>query len=269
MSRTLILINLLLILIVSFLAAKGYEEWTNVNPAAVERIASKPKTVVSPASSSAAGQAESPTAASFKSISEKNIFTPDRKEFPISATADGRRAQMRPTVTLYGLVVGEEFRSAVISNPARKPEKGERETMTVTVGDQVGDYKVAKILGDRVTLESEGDSFDVLLYDPARPKKRPAVVPPSPPSRPSTPAPAAPRPVSPAPGITQPAPSSVPPGIGQATLPPPPGQTVPRRNLLRQVPSPRARPTPPARVPVMPDEEEDDEEEEEEENEED
>lgn len=260
MSKTLILINLLLILIVSFLAAKGYEEWTNVKPTDMEGIAPKQKTVVSPASFPTVGQSEISTAASFKSISEKNVFSPDRKEFPISATADGRRAQMRPNVTLYGLVVGEEFRSAVISNPARRPEKGERETMTVTVGDRVGDYKVATILGDRVTLESEGDSFDVLLYDPARPKKRPAVVPPSPPSRPSTPAPTAPRPVSPSPGITQPSPSPVPPGIGQATLPPPPGQTVPRRNLLRQVPTPRARPTPPARVPAIPDEGDEEEE---------
>ena len=265
MSKTLILINLLLIVIASFLAARGYEEWTNVQPTDMEGIAPKQKAVISPASSPTMGQGEISTTASFKSISEKNIFSPDRKEFPISATADGRRAQTRPNVTLYGLVVGEELRSAVISNPARRPEKGERETMTVTVGDRVGDYKVTKILGDRVTLETEGDSFDVLLYDPARPKTRPAVVPPSAPSRPGTPAPAVPRPVSPSPGITQPSPSSVPPGIGQATLPPPPGQTVPGRNLLRPVPTPRARPTPPARVPVVPDEEEDEEQEDEEE----
>jgi len=45
--------------------------------------------------------------------------------------------------------------------------------MTVKEGQRVGEYTVAKVSPDRITLESPGDSFDILLYDPTKQKKRP------------------------------------------------------------------------------------------------
>ena len=162
----------------------------------------------------------------------------------------------RPNVTLYGVVVADEFSSAVINNLSRRAEKGERETMSVKIGDKVGEYHVAKILGDRINLEAEGDSFDVLLYDPARPKK-PPVVTPAPAPRPS------PTPTTPPRPFTPPSPSP-PAGIGQAPLPPPTGREVPRGSSLRQRRDVR-RPAvpPPTRTPVAPPVEEDEEDEEE------
>jgi hypothetical protein len=107
----------------------------------------------------------------YKVIGEKNIFHPDRKEFAAVAT-DQAKPSVRPQITLYGTVVGGDFESATIVNPGRPLQKGEREPKTVKVGDTVGDYKVAKILEDRIVMANGEDSFDVLLYDPGAPKRR-------------------------------------------------------------------------------------------------
>lgn len=47
--------------------------------------------------------------------------------------------------------------------------------MSVKVGDQIGEFKVARILPDRIAMEAAGDSFEVLLYDLKAPKQRTSV----------------------------------------------------------------------------------------------
>ena len=44
--------------------------------------------------------------------------------------------------------------------------------MILKIGDRIGEYKLAKILPDRIALEAMEDAFEVLLCDPAKPKKR-------------------------------------------------------------------------------------------------
>jgi hypothetical protein len=275
MSRTLYFINFVLIVLVIFLAAKDYEEWTRTDAGGMEGTVSKAKTgAVAPISPSLA-KSEPVDRKNYKSISEKNPFSPDRKEFPIplgpggpGGPGDGKKPLARPNITLYGIVLADEFSSAVINNPARRPEKGERDTISVKIGDRVGEYRVANILGDRINLEGEGDSFDVLLYDPAKPKSRPMVTPPPPPAARPSPTPATPaRPFTPpSAGVSRPSPSP-PAGIGQAPLPPP-GREVPRASTLRQRRDTRRPVAPPStRIPVIPPSEavEEDEEDEEEE----
>jgi hypothetical protein len=83
---------------------------------------------------------------------------------------------VRPEVILRGLaIVGQESRAAMVSGPARKTDKGEPETMIVRVGDRIAGYTVVGIAEDRITLKTQGDSFDVLLHDQARRTNRPAV----------------------------------------------------------------------------------------------
>ena len=267
-SRTLYLINFILIVLVIFLAAKDYEEWTQAKPRGAEGIVSKAKAGAGAVPALTLAKKEAVDLKNYKSISEKNLFSPDRKEFPIplgpGGSGDAKKPLPRPNVTLYGVVIANEFSSAMINNPTRRAEKGERDTMSVKVGDKVGEYRVANILEDRINLEVEGDSFDVLLYDPARPKKPPVVAPP-PASRPS-PTPTTPaRPFTPpSAGVSRPS-SSPPAGIGQAP-PPPPGRNVPSASTLRQRRDTR-RPVvqPRTRAPVIPPDEEYDEEEDEEE----
>ncbi len=267
MSRRFWLINLLLVFILALLSTKVYEVWTRPSTGGLEPIASKPKPAPSSPQLSVSGKKETAPAKGFQSISEKNLFSPERKEFPILATPGGGKGTGRPTVVLYGVTLGDDYQFALITNPARRPERGDRETMSVKVGDKVGEYQVAKISADRITLESDVDSFDVLLYDPSQPKKRatPATPPPPAAARPTpTPAPTTrtpttpPRPVTP--GVSQP---TLPPAP-TSPLPPPAGRQPASRNLLRQ----RRAPVPPpasTRTPVTPElEEEEDEDEDEE-----
>lgn len=113
-------------------------------------------------------------------ISEKNIFHPDRKEFPIvappsaaaAAATEVKKPIVRPQVVLQGVTIAGEYGAASVSSPGRAMKPGERELQTLKKGESIGDYKLAKILPDRIVLQSSEDSFEVLLYDPRVTRKR-------------------------------------------------------------------------------------------------
>ena len=263
MGKKFYLINMLLLLIVVLLVVENYGEWTQSEPVSKESASSRQRTASAPVATSAAEKKEAPAPGQFRLISDKNIFSPDRKEFPIPLAPDiAKKPPVRPNVTLFGVVIGEGFQSAVITNPTRRADKGERETMTVKEGQKVGEYTVAKVLPDRITLESPGDSFDLLLYDPTKQKKRPVVTPP-----PSTPP--AVSPGSPVPARPYTPPGGTPPTATPPRPTPPPAVVNPQtsqggfpgRNLTRTPVPQRRVPAPPGRtqpVPVPDDDDDDD-----------
>jgi hypothetical protein len=170
-----------------------------------------------------------PSVQSYVSIAEKNIFSPERKDFP--ALGGANKPVVRPQVVLYGVTIAGDYQAASVSNPGRPLRKGERETFTVKPGEKIGDYKVAKISGDRITLEADEDSFEVFLYDSRTPKKRietktetkPATITSTQPA-PTTPAPATPIPSTPS---TTPVSAQVPkPSIPPAAVTPSPPPTA-------------------------------------------
>ncbi|MEI9477234.1 MAG: hypothetical protein WCO26_11730 [Deltaproteobacteria bacterium] len=257
MTKKFFLINVLLILIVVFLAVENYDEWTKPAPVGKEGASSRQRTTAASFLASAAGKKEMPAPAQFRLISDKNIFSPDRKEFPIPLLSEVKKPPVRPNLQLFGVAIGEGFHSAVITNPTRRADRGERETMTVREGEKVGEYTVAKVLPDRITLESTGDTFDVLLYDPTKQKRRPVVSPAPSPNTVSPGSPVPPRPYTP-PGGTPPRATPPPGGVN----PPTPQGGFPGRNLTRSPMPQRRIPAPPARTPPVPvpEEDEDDEE---------
>jgi hypothetical protein len=233
---------LLALFIIVLLALKNYDTWTALLSIPQKKIVSK-KSGVKPKSPPAAGDQKDgkvdPSIASYIFIAEKNPFHPDRKEFPViaqPAKSEVKKPVVRPQVTLYGITIVGDYRSASISYPGRPLQKGERETMTAKIGDRIGDYHLAKILPDRIGLETPEDSFEVLLYDSRAPKKRvyaktenkPASVTstiPGPPAPPSAAKPAPPRaaktPVAPIREAITKAPVPPPtPAIGPAPTPP-------------------------------------------------
>jgi hypothetical protein len=102
-------------------------------------------------------------------IAEKNIFNPERKDFPVQA---GLKPVARPQIILYGVTIAGDYQAASIVNPGRSLHKGERETITLRAGEQIGGYKLAQVSPDRILLEGAGDSFEVLLYDSTKMKQR-------------------------------------------------------------------------------------------------
>jgi len=158
-----------LFFIAALLAYKNYEIWSYPTATAPRKeAAKKPEIKTEPLSARAK---ESSTRANFLSIAENNIFHPERKEFPITAIAQPQ-PNVRPQITLYGVAITGDYQSASIAQTGKPVPKGGRETTTIKIGDRIGDYKLTKIMPDRIQLANGEDSFEVLLFDPKTPKKR-------------------------------------------------------------------------------------------------
>jgi len=209
MSGRYLTLSLLLVFIILLLFLKNYEIWTYPVVWAPERETVKKLDKRPESPPVMVGQRNPTSIQSYILISEKNIFNSERKEFPIIGT-DSRKPMVRPQVVLYGVTIAGDYKAASIVNPGRSLTKGERELMTVKIGDPVGEYKLTKILSDRITLAVEGDTFEVLLYDPKAPKKRMGV---KTESKPAT--------------VTSTQPGSVPSAVGAPPPTPPTGGPIP------------------------------------------
>jgi len=163
--------SLLLLVAVVLLALKNYGVWTQPMETLQEEGRTKKGETRVEGASVPGRQKETTSIASYISISEKNIFNPDRREFSMTSPEQSK-PMSRPQIILYGITIGKDYQAASLVHPGRPLQKGEREMITVKIGEKVGEYKLAKILPDRITMESGDDSFDVLLYDASTPKKR-------------------------------------------------------------------------------------------------
>lgn len=165
-------LSIVALVILLLLGFENHEIWAqsiepSPKPQKEETKPSDKKAGTLPATGSAK---DTPSIQSNTSIAEKNIFSPDRKDF---LTAGGTSKPIaRPQVVLYGVTIVGDYQAASVSSQGRPLQKGERETFTVKLGEKIGDYRLAKISGDRITLEADGDNFEVLLYDSKMPKKR-------------------------------------------------------------------------------------------------
>ena len=166
--------SLLLLVAVVLLASKNYDVWTQPMEALQEEGKAKKGGTKVEGAFVTGRQKETTSIASTIAISEKNIFNPDRREFSIT-TPEQSKPMARPQIILYGVTIAKDYEAASLVHPGRPLRKGEREMITLKIGEKVGEYKLAKILPDRITMESGDDSFDVLLYDTNAPKRRAAV----------------------------------------------------------------------------------------------
>jgi len=172
MSSKYVVLNILLVVLGVMVLIDHYEIWSKPN----ELIQRPQETINKPSTkaenfSTFESRKEPLSLNSLISISEKNIFSPERKNFPIP-TVEKSNPVARPQLILYGVTIAGDYQAASLVNPGRPLLKGERETITLKLGEKIGGYKLAKIQPDRIVMESNGDSFEVLLYDPRNPKKR-------------------------------------------------------------------------------------------------
>jgi hypothetical protein len=170
------ILSLLLLFFVLLLGIKNYEIWTLPIELGPEKGETKKSGVKIEDPSTIVGKKETTPIESYIFIAEKNIFNPERKDFPVIAPPlpgpEVKKPIVRPQIILYGVTIGGDVQSASVVNPGRPLKKGERELMTLKVGDQIGEYKLAKILPDRIAMEATEDKFEVLLYDAKSPKQR-------------------------------------------------------------------------------------------------
>ncbi|PIE67743.1 MAG: hypothetical protein CSA23_02905 [Deltaproteobacteria bacterium] len=112
---------------------------------------------------------------SYRGITEKNLFSVDRKEYqPVIAETetvvtetvkvDGRK------ITLFGVMAIGDHPSALISNP--DPKAQGRKTLWVTNGDRVGNLKVSAISDRAITFFDGKKKYRVDLYDQRRKRQK-------------------------------------------------------------------------------------------------
>ena len=246
MSFKYIILNLLLMFVVLVISIENYDAWTRP----IELLSEHQETIKKPslkAENLPAAQAnkEATSLRSFIVISERNIFSPERKDFPI-LTPEKSNPATRPQVILYGVTIAGDYQAASLVNPGRPLRKGERETMTLKIGEKIGAYKLAKVQPDRITMESNGDSFEVLLHDSRNPKKRMEV---KTEVKPATVTTTQAAPAPPAPPVAVPATAPVPAPVEKAAPAAPVAQ--PKEPPQQQVVSPTPSPTPTPR-PIPP-----------------
>jgi hypothetical protein len=237
----------LLFLVVLLLGYENYEIWSSPGALVFKKEGDKKaEGRPEPSPGILAPQEVSPRQ-SFDMIAEKNIFNPDRKEFSIQATPGMGKPITRPPITLYGVVIAGDYQIASIINPGRPLHKGEREIKTIKIGESVGEYKLTKIMPDRIVLDGGEDSFEVLLYDPRSPKKRLEIKTPSLPATITSAAPSAPvseaRPTVPPAAIAPPPVTPPSPAPRPMTPMPVPRTTGPQPEGGYQSPAPPPAPT--------------------------
>lgn len=165
------LLSFLALCVCLFTLLKSYEVWTQplgeVSENRVERrLVEEPKAPPTAEPLKKPNPVGSPIV-----IAGKNVFSPERKDFPVVPVEQSRQ-MVRPQVVLYGVTIAGDYQSASLVHPGRPLRKGERETVTLRLGEQISGYNLATVSPDRIRLERAGDSFEVLLYDSKSPKKR-------------------------------------------------------------------------------------------------
>ncbi len=162
------ILSVLALCVILLLVLKNYEVWTHSLESVPEKGSTERPSAKTKTTPAKLILREQPTNHSY-SFSQRNIFSPDRKDFP---APQAKKPVARPQIALYGITLAGDYQSASISNPGSALRRGERETTTLRLGERIGEYRLSKILPDRIALEAMEDSFEVLLYDPAKPKAR-------------------------------------------------------------------------------------------------
>ena len=164
--RLLLLADALLLVVAAFLGVRLYVVWTARGPAPpTEPSASAAAEVAAPPPAVAPG----PPLTAYNVVAERNLFSPTRSE---TAPEPPRSAGLTPVAPpapkprLYGVVILAEGRGRAYLEDVQR-----RKVFSYSVGDLVGDARLEQIKADRVVLRRGGETFEVLLNDPAKPRQ--------------------------------------------------------------------------------------------------
>jgi hypothetical protein len=209
--RLLLLVDGVLLAIALVLGVRLYETWSARPPAAPPDPS--PPAAASEAPPPPAAPARPPLTA-YAIVAERNLFSSTRTESPPEpprpAQAATPAAPPAPRPRLHGVVLLPEGRGRAYLEDVQR-----RRVHAYSVGDVVGDARLEQIKADRVVLRRGGESFEVLLYDPAKPR-----------------------------------PAAAPGGVQSGVQSPEPGGAG--RPVTRRPPPPRPSPGPPVRAPGRP-----------------
>jgi hypothetical protein len=165
--RLLLLADALLLVVAAVFGARLYEAWTARAPAPpAEPSSSASAEVAAPPAAVPPG----PPLTAFNVVAERNLFSPTRTETapepPRGSAGVTPAAPPAPKPRLYGVVILAEGRGRAYLEDVQR-----RKVFSYSVGDLVGDARLEQIKADRVVLRRGGETFEVLLNDPAKPRQ--------------------------------------------------------------------------------------------------
>jgi hypothetical protein len=165
--RLLVLVDAILLLAAAFLGVRLYDTW-RARPPATPAETGAP--AVSEAPPPPRAEPARPPLTAYAVIAERNLFSSTRTEAPPEpprpTTTASAPAPPAPRPRLHGVVLLPEGRGRAYLEDVQR-----RRVHAYSVGDQVGDARLEQIKADRVVLRRGAETFEVLLYDPAKPRQ--------------------------------------------------------------------------------------------------
>ncbi len=167
------LINTVLACFIVFFGIKAYGIWSE--EAKIDPGIQVIESAKEPSKKKRLTRTQIPAKSTYDMIVEKNLFSPDREGSdsvePEEETNVGRLQYNGETVLLYGVVVADDYKKALIIYP-NKPRAGIEKTQWVMEGDRFGNLLVASIKDESVILKADNREWEVKLYDQKKPKIR-------------------------------------------------------------------------------------------------
>ncbi|MGH7358071.1 MAG: type II secretion system protein N, partial [Candidatus Rokuibacteriota bacterium] len=166
--RLLLFVDGLLLIGAVFLGVRLYETWSARPPVAVPESTTPAAGSAPPASQTAATP---PPLTAYAAVAERNLFSATRTEAPPEPPrpppgTGAPAAPPAPRPRLHGVVILPEGRGRAYLEDVQR-----RRVHPYSVGDHVGDARLEQIKSDRVVLRRGGETFEVLLYDPSKPRQ--------------------------------------------------------------------------------------------------
>lgn len=153
--RNYFLINLVLLVLISFLGMKAYDAFMVSVELPSETGPAEVKQKEIPITPNIGFPGESV----FQVISDKNIFSPSRALVVKKADNIPGQAVSREVPKLFGTIIIGSSRSAMLKDPETK------NTKRYYVNDRIGDFVVTDIQEDRVVLSRGDEAVEIKLRD--------------------------------------------------------------------------------------------------------
>lgn len=166
--RLLLLVDGLLLIATIFLGVRLYETWS-AQPASAPPETAPAATSDAPPSSQAIPPRPALTA--YAAVAERNLFSATRTETAPepprpTGSAGATAAPPAPRPRLHGVILLPEGRGRAYLEDVQR-----RRVFAYSVGDLVGDARLEQIKTDRVVLRRGAETFEILLYDPTKPRQ--------------------------------------------------------------------------------------------------
>ena len=165
-KRLLLLVDALLVVIAVSLGVRLYETLASRPPAVATEAPAAAAVETPPAPAAPAAR---PPLTEYAVVAERNLFSPTRTETapePPRGAAAAVAAPPAPKPRLYGIVLLPEGRGRAYLEDVQR-----RRIFGYSEGDLVGDARLEQIKPDRVVLRRGAETFEVLLYDPSKPRQ--------------------------------------------------------------------------------------------------